>query len=310
MSTSDEYVEIIFETNTRSADFIADALFSVGLSGVKIVDPADASILENKALVWDYISDFALPPTNYSVYVSGFVSVESKDEKIEQVKELLSELEDVDFSDLHITTKPYSNLDWENSWKDAFQTVIIGRFAVVPYWLDPPPSIKYPILIDPSMAFGNGQHVSTRLCFDHIGRYKLKDKIVLDIGTGSGVLGIASIIAGAKRAYMYDIDPLAIKSAKHNAELNGVSTKAIIEEGDLCSNFKTVADFVFANLTADLLIRLVDSIKVKLNLFGIFICSGIIMERAEEVARVYERKGFEIKSVRGAEGWVSFLMLG
>ena len=152
------------------------------------------------------------------------------------------------------------------------------------------------------MAFGTGEHETTKMCLDLLGEIDMSGKTVIDVGTGSGILGIASILSGAKSAYMCDIDSTAIDTAKENARLNNVSDRCEIERADLLEKSKEPADVVFANITADILIRLSKDIGRFLKDDGTIILSGIIHARLDEVRSAYENCGFKfVRHVRDGE---------
>ena len=166
----------------------------------------------------------------------------------------------------------------------------------MPEWIDyPKKDNRIKILIDPGMAFGTGEHESTKMCLKLMSEVDFTDKDVIDVGTGSGILGVAAILSGAKSAYMCDIDSVAVKAAEENAKLNGVKDIVDIELADLLTKQDKRGDIVLANLTAGILIRLSSDLMNHMKDNGILICSGIIHERKQEVIDSFVKNGFKLE---------------
>jgi len=144
------------------------------------------------------------------------------------------------------------------------------------------------------MAFGTGEHETTSMCVELLQKYITPESVCVDVGCGSGILGISAVKLGAKFAYLTDIDAVAVESAKHNALLNGVSDKVVIDRSDLLSDSNIKGDIMLANITADILERLAPSIPKNLKAGGTLILSGIINEKLERVIKVYEGEGLTL----------------
>ena len=188
--------------------------------------------------------------------------------------------------------------DWANEWKKYYKPIVTSQITVVPTWINYTPADGEKIMrLDPGMAFGTGEHATTRMCLELM---DVKGKSVIDVGCGSGILGIAAELVGADSVYMCDIDPQAVEFAKKNALLNGV--KAVVEEADLIEGDHK-ADFIFANITADILMRLSRSIGKHLNDDGIIVLSGIINTRLDEVIECYKGAGYVIIDKAEREDW-------
>ncbi len=297
--------EITLSTDTEGSELIADAFFSIGCGGVKIVDKNDVLDIIKSGGTWDYIDEKLLFADD-TVKVSGFVSEESLADKLEELSEIVRgygyrgeySVRDID------------DESWYDNWKKYYSPIQAGQFVVVPKWLKHDElDNKTPIYIDPGMAFGTGEHESTKMCLLLMSEVDFVGKSAIDVGTGSGILGIGAVKRGAKSCYMCDIDSIAVKAAKENAELNGVQHLVEIEAADLLTKKSMCADIILANLTADILIRLSGGLKKHANDGAIVICSGIIHSRKQEVITTFLQQGFTlIKHIEMGE-W-NALMLG
>lgn len=300
-----KWYEIIVSTTSEGTELIADAFFSIGcLGGVKIIDKNDVLDIIKNQQMWDYIDENLLKKSE-TAFVSGFVSEEEKDQKI---KELTDFLDARELNYCEINTMLIDDESWYESWKRYYKPIVAGKYVIVPKWLnysDDDSLIK--VLMDPGMAFGTGEHESTKMCLMLLSELDVKGKSVIDVGTGSGILGIAAIKSGASSCYMCDIDCVAVKAAKENASLNGVENNVVIELNDLLSDKTKTADVVLANLTADILTRLSDGLKDHINNQGKLICSGIIHSRKEEVIATYKKAGFTLEKEVTMGEWNALL---
>ena len=297
-----KWYEITVNTNTEGADLIADAFFSIGcVGGVKIIDKNDVLDIIANNKMWDYIEENLLKSTE-SVKVSGYVSQEEKDAKISELTERLKELSDFGVKYGEIVTGEIDDESWHETWKKYYRPIDAGRYVIVPKWIkhDDPEKIK--ILMDPGMAFGTGEHESTRMCLILMSEVDFSDKKVIDVGTGSGILGIGAIKSGAKSCYMCDIDSVAVKAALENASLNGVDKKAEIELADLLQK-EIKGDVVLANLTAGILERLAIDLNKHVEKGGVLICSGIIHSRKQEVIDAFQKAGFTLDKAIAMGEW-------
>ncbi|HOO22902.1 MAG TPA: 50S ribosomal protein L11 methyltransferase [Clostridia bacterium] len=287
-----KWYEITINTTSEGSELVADAFFSVGLTGgVKILDKNDILDIIKNSKSWDYI-DEELLQEDPIVKVSGFVSKEEVDNKIDEIKEALDAY-NVQYGE--ITVSEVDDTDWYDNWKRYYKPIDADKFVIVPKWMNyTKDDGKIVIYMDPGMAFGTGEHESTRLCLKLMSKIDFTGKNVIDVGTGSGILGIGAIKAGAKTCYMCDIDSIAVKAAKENALLNKVGDKAEIELADLLTKTAKKGDIVLANLTANILNILAKDLPRYTEKGGILICSGIIHPRKEEVIAAYTAAGFSL----------------
>ena len=302
-----KWYEIIVNTNTNGAELIADAFFTIGCcAGVKIIDKNDVLDIIANNKMWDYIDEDLLK-SNEVVKVSGYVSVDEKEQKIKELTDYLNRLK-IPYGEIH--DEEIDDESWHETWKKYYKPIDAGRYVIVPKWIKYDEEGKIKILMDPGMAFGTGEHESTKMCLMLMSDVNFNGKDVVDIGTGSGILGIGAIKSGAKSCYMCDIDSVAVKAAQENAVLNGVEKLAQIEAADLLTK-DIKADVALANLTAGILVRLSTDLGKHLNKGGVLICSGIIHERKQEVIDAFAGKGFVLNKhiVMGEWNALEFLWI-
>lgn len=291
-----KYKEITVNTTTEGSDLVSMVLYDCGSDGVSIYDSKDILELIKSDIIWDYIEPSVLEQSPICK-VKGFYDIQNFSEVYQNVLNELSNLRKnspFELGSFEIEVNELDDADWVNEWKKYYKPIHIGNIVIVPKW------IKYSakenekvVLIDPGMAFGTGSHESTRLCLELFSEIEQVGKSVLDIGAGSGILGITASICGAKQVYLSDIAPLAVKACKENAELNNI-TNATITQADLLESATVKGDIVFANITADVLISLSQNIGNVLNENGYIILSGIIHKRYDEVLNAYLDKGFTL----------------
>ncbi len=197
--------------------------------------------------------------------------------------------------------------DWANNWKQYYHTQRIGkRIVVTPSWEEYTPSgDDVQMRLDPGMAFGTGTHDTTRLCLELLEEVVTPETRILDVGTGSGILSVGGVLLGAPSALGVDIDPVAVKVANENAEINEVSDKTEFVCGDLTDKVHGKFEIVTANIVADVIIRLLSTVKNYLLKGGVLIVSGIIDTRADEVENACHEAGFTTEKRLEHGGWVA-----
>jgi ribosomal protein L11 methyltransferase len=205
--------------------------------------------------------------------------------------------------------------DWANNWKQFFKPMNIGeKIRLIPSWeaetdansQDGKKALaegRKNLIIDPGMAFGSGQHETTRLCLELIEKNVNPGTNMLDVGTGSGILGIAGLLLGVNSALGVDIDPLSVKIAGENADLNGIGDRFKVICGNLADEVSGEFDLISANIVADIIMMLLPDAKKLLKKDGVFIASGIIDTRRDEVVAAFEENGLEIVEEHSDRGW-------
>lgn len=203
------------------------------------------------------------------------------------------------------------NQDWENNWKDYFKSIPVGKKLMIhPVWDDDfDPGDRAVLDIEPGLAFGSGGHDTTRLCLEMMEDYVTRDTEFLDVGCGSGILSVSALLLGAKKAVAVDIDPLAVKKARENAELNGFDeTRYTALEGDLADKVTGKFNVVAANIVADVIILFCSQVKEFMSDDAVFITSGIIDTREPDVLKAFKKYGFSIVERRERGGWLCFAL--
>ncbi len=242
----------------------------------------------NKAIVHIYIS-----PEENPMEAVAFLSERYNAEKIEN----------------EILLNECRNEDWENNWKQYFHPIPVGeKLLIRPIWEDEFEAGERKVLnIEPGLAFGTGTHETTRLCLETLENYIKEGTTVLDIGCGSGILSIASLLLGAEKAVGVDIDALAVKTAKENGEVNGFSEPQFtVLQGNLTDKVSGKYDVVVANIVADVIIMFLKDVASFMNEGGVFITSGIIDTREQDVIDGFDKYGFKVKARHTEGGWVCF----
>ena len=300
-------LEITVSTTSVGAEIIADTLTELTGEGVCVSDEKDVVEILTSSTNWDYVEN-NLVNGNDIVTVKGFASLDNSDTVLSELKLRLDELKSndygLDFGSLVVTTRKVSTTNWDEEWRKFYKTIELERIAVVPDWIDYVGD-KAVVRLEPGMAFGTGEHASTRLCLGLLEKLDLQDKTVIDVGTGSGILGIAASKLGAKSVYMTDIDAKAVEVAIQNVVSNGVDN-CIVEVSDLADSI--TQDIVLANLTADILLRLLDRLTASIKKGAKLIVSGIIAERLDEVVTAYTGKGFRVVEILSEADWRAIQM--
>ncbi len=292
-----KYKTITVFTNHNDADLVSSAMFDAGAGGVSILDRQDFCDLVKSDVIWDYVDESILLAGD-EVKVSTVADIDDEEFAVRLTERLARMKEDGGISYGEIIEDVIDAADYENEWKKYYKPIPTDNITVVPTWIKYEPQKGERIMrLDPGMAFGTGSHATTRMCLDLL---DVKDKDVIDVGCGSGILGIAAKICGARSVYMCDIDMQAVEFAQKNAELNGI--EAQIECADLIKGERT-ADFIIANITADILMRLANDIGKHLRQNGEIVLSGIIDSRLDEVISCYESAGYEVVTRKSMDDW-------
>ena len=303
-----EWIEVKVVANCEAIEVISGIFYSLDIKGLAIEDPSDILNREQGPLTWDFADINIFEYGDKAAVIKGYFSEEDNIEGIVRfIEEKIEELKAAGF-DLHdtkvLSEKIYEE-DWANNWKKYYKPTKIGEKIVVkPIWEEYEKKDDEIILeLDPGMAFGTGTHETTRMCVGALERYVTKDTRVFDIGTGSGILAIAAAKLDAKEAIGVDLDPVAVESAKHNVGFNNLHNIEVLY-GNLMEVVEGKADIVVANIIADIILFLTEDVKTFINEGGLFISSGIIRDRKQDVLDKLTQCGFEIVEVNELGEWV------
>ena len=296
-----KYLEITIITTTAASEIAAEILSGAGSSGIGIIDKSDFLAAAKQTAAWDYVESGLLESMGEFARVSGYFDVKRETGTVKRLNAAFEKLKagdfGIDFGPLEIITRVIDDRDWIDLWKKHFKPITIKGVTIVPEWMagqitNYKLQITNRVILNPGMAFGTGEHETTAGCIELLQSVSLRGKSVIDLGCGSGILGITAAVLGAERVTMIDIDPLAVKAARINAGLNAKGNPAVknidIIEGNLFERADLKADVIAANLASDLLISAAKEIVSHLEPHGTLILSGIIDTRAGEVIKCYE----------------------
>ena len=315
-----KWLQLCIDTAREGLDPLETMLTAMGIDGIEIEDEEDfKQFLENNEKYWDYVDDDLMAEKAGKCRIKFYLT--DDEDGMAQVAHVRIAMEQVKVNNpgknlgpMILTLEHVEDADWENNWKQYYQPIEIGeRLIIVPEWLQAETNGRTPLILDPGLAFGTGSHATTRMCLQQLDKRIQGGKRVLDLGCGSGILSIAALCLGAKEAVACDIDEKAADVAYENAALNGIGKETYtVLAGDILTDEKLRAaigggyDVVLANIVADVIIALAPAVRGLLAEGGIFLCSGIIDTRAEEVAGKLKEAGLKIVETTTEEGWYAF----
>ena len=311
-----KYIELTIHTTTEASEIISDVMWNYTDFGVTICDRNDIIALQKSkdSTYWDYMDDELISDKPSDVLVKCYIAEAEAGEVIPAIlSDIFSARElaggALAFGTLEDTKRTVDGDDWIDVWKKHFRPIHLGKIVVVPEWIEyEAKQGEKIVLLDSNMAFGTGEHETTSMCVEWIQEFLTGDSVCIDVGCGSGILGISALKLGAAKAYLTDIDPIAVESALHNCELNGVADKAVVAHSNLLENTDVCGDIMFANITGEVLKMLAPSIPKNLKRDGVLILSGIIESRLEMVKAAYEEVGMEILFERRKGEWFSLVL--
>lgn len=330
-----KWVKFRIKTLTEAEDIIISTLYDMGFEGAQIEDKVPLTALEKEQMFVDILPDG--PEDDGIAYLSFFVEemegagparesgypllvlreeTVTAEEILEMVKTQLEELRIfMDIGEGTVTVEETEDVDWINNWKQYFHQFAIDDVLVVPSWERAETEGKVVLHIDPGTAFGTGMHDTTQLCIRALRKFVTPETVLLDVGTGSGILAILSLMFGAKKAVGTDLDPCAIEAVRENKEANGIADEDfrliignIITEKEVQDEVGYECyDIVAANILAEVLKGLTPVIVNHLKKGGIYITSGIIDDKEEAVIQVVKESGLEVLEVNRQGEWVSVI---
>ena len=303
------------KTTTQAEDIVSSMLADLGVEGVQIEDKIPLTAADKEQMFVDI-----LPETEADdgiAYLSFYLEEDADTESIlKNVRQELEEMSEfMDLGECSIEESETEDVDWVNNWKQYFHQFYVDDILIIPSWEDvkPEDKDKMVIHIDPGTAFGTGMHETTQLCIRQIRKHVTPDTEILDVGCGSGILGMLALKFGAKHSVGTDLDPCAIDATYENMEVNGISKDQYeVMIGNIIDD-KAVQDkvgyecydIVVANILADVLVALTPVIVNQLKKGGIYITSGIIDDKEETVVEAVEKAGLEVLEVTYQGEWVS-----
>ena len=307
-----KWSEIAIHTTHEATEAVANIFHEAGSSGVIIEDSAEPDREREDLFGEIYELDKDDFPSE-GVIVKAYLPINSfLIETMKDIERLIAELPNygLNVGRNEIKTSEVDDEDWATAWKKYYHPVkISGRFTIVPTWeeYEPVDSDELIIELDPGMAFGTGTHPTTVLCMQALEKYVKKDDIVVDVGTGSGVLSIGAAMLGAKSVQALDLDLVAVTVAKENIELNNVEKLIEVTHGNLLESVKIQPNIIIANILAEVIMSFSADAATLLPEDGLFIVSGIIGEKRDLVKHDLLEKGFEIIESVLMEDWVAII---
>ncbi len=315
------WIEVSIYTTTNGIEIINGALIKLGINDAVI---EDASVFEDflhdDTMNWDYYDEELTKMQDCESCIKVYLADNSQgNEFFSEIKKfvenLKAEYNDVDFGRLEITTKLLNDEDWANNWKQYFKPFTVSdKIIIKPSWEEYNDSTEGKIIleIDPGMSFGTGQHHTTRLCIEQIIKHMTNGMKVLDMGCGSGILSIASILLGAESCVGVDIDENAVRIAKENAKLNNIfEDRFSLYCGDVTNDEalqdkigNNKYDMIAVNIIAQIIMGMSTTFPKFLKKGGLVIASGIIKKYLQDVLDNFKELGFEVIEINDSEEWV------
>lgn len=311
-----KWIKFRIKTVTEAEDILISNLYDFGLEGAQIEDKVPLTALEKEQMFVDILPD--MPDNDDVAYLSFFVEDDGNVDREKILEDINSALEDtrqfMDIGDGTVEISETEDIDWINNWKQFFHQFYVDDLLVIPSWeeVKPEDADKKILHIDPGTAFGTGMHETTQLCIRSLKKYLTEDTVLLDVGTGSGILSIVSLMYGAKSAVGTDLDPCAIDACRENMAANNINPDSFkVMIGNIISD-KNVQDevgygkydIVVANILADVLEPLTPVILNQMKPGALYITSGIIDTKEQEVADCIRNAGLEILHIDHQGEWV------
>lgn len=306
------WTEITVKIAPKAVEMASGVLYATGVGGVSITDSSLLEESERLTSAWDVLDDDVRQKyeVEYATLKAYYPPETDIPETLKTIEEGIKSLEGLtDVSGLEISYKEVHEQDWENEWKKYYKPVPVGnRIIIKPQWEEIDDDSRDVVIeLDPGMAFGTGTHETTRMCLALLEEFVTPDSTLLDIGTGSGILSVGAAKLGCGKIVASDIDSVAVKVAKENAQLNGVADKIDIRCCDLTTGISGKYSIVVANIIADAVIMLSESAANFMADGGVYITSGIIEHRIDDVKEALTKYGFKIDRVVREGEWAAIV---
>ncbi len=301
--------EITIDTTTEGSELVADILYDVSSQGVGIYDTKDiVDFVKDDKTLYDISTEELLK--NKVVKVKAYCEIKDEKRVLNLVRERLDNLKSnspFNLGSLEVIVDEVDPDIWWENWKKTYKPIKAGKVVIVPNWINYEKQDDEVIIkMDPGMAFGSGQHESTRMCLSFLEELDLKDKKIVDVGTGSGILALAAVALGATNVEAYDIDDVAVDAARNNAKYNNFDKYIKIDNSNLLAKVENKFDIVLANITSEVLKMLAKDLRRYVNQNGIIIISGILTSLEDEVITVFKSLGFKVIERKNLGEWVAF----
>lgn len=313
-----KWMEVTVFTTEQGLDAVCARLDMLGINQVMIEQGRDSieEFLRNTARYWDYADMDALVASEEPCVKAYIADVADNRATVKAIEESFDELKrmdvGIDLGSLNIVVRLTDDEDWENNWKIYYKPLEIGeRLLIRPSWEQAKDTGRTVLSLDPGMAFGTGSHHTTRMCLEFLEKTVKDGDDMIDLGCGSGILSIGALLLGAKQALAVDIDPVAEKIAYENAAMNDIyNDRYTVLIGDVLSDTalqdrlcEKKYDVVAANIVASVIIELTKMVPRIIKPEGVYIMSGIIGDRLDEVLAALDENGFEVLEVREGDDW-------
>ena len=308
-----DFLEVFIETSETGIEIASGVVYANGITGIMVEDARDFDeFMKDPNRQWDYIDDELMKQkltqkNGITFFVTDNASgIETLNAIKADLKRVKDEEKIFDVGSFNLTVKNVKEEDWANNWKKYFKPIPVGNALLIrPTWEDDYDAGNRKVLhLEPGLAFGTGTHETTRLCMELLEQYIKPDMDVLDVGCGSGILSVAALLLGAKSAVGVDIDALAVKTAAENAGINHVADKFTAITGNLTEQIHGKFHIVLANIVADVIMVLTQDIEQYLYPDSVYIMSGIIDTREQDVLDAVNER-FEIIERKEEKGWVA-----
>ena len=305
-----KWIEFSIHTSNEAIEPVANLLHEHGAQGVVIDDPLE--LVKEREDVFGEI--YQLSADDYpdeGAVLKGYFAVDDFSKELRaDVEAAVLGLQQfaIDIGKNLTEVREVDEDDWASAWKQYYHPIKVSeQITIVPTWEEyaPKSAGEKLIWLDPGMAFGTGTHSTTTLCIQALEKWVKPGQVVVDVGTGSGVLSITAALFGASRVIALDLDSVAVKVAEENCQVNKVADVVTVSQNDLLQGMKTTADVIVANILADVIIKITNDVYQSLVPNGIFIASGIISEKQEQVVAAMVEAGLTIVEIAEENDWVA-----
>lgn len=308
-----KFKEFTVTTTDEAEELVADIFWNYTNYGVAVSSLKDVlELTENRRDTFDYIDDKLFDKVGGASLVKAYFDLDRSEEKKILIGKDLENLRknaegNLKVGTLELIEREVDGDDWIEVWRKHFRPISFGKITVCPKWINYKDD-GYVVYLDSNSAFGTGEHETTSMCIEHLQKYVKPCDVAVDVGSGTGILGISAKKLGADKVILTDIDPVAVEASRHNAIINGVDKDVTVYNTSLLTGVEIKGDIVVANITADVLKVLSQQILSYVKKDGIIILSGILKDRKDEVISVYLKSGFTLLQSKTIGEWSSVVM--